>query len=202
MPAACCRRWARCASRSPAPRAARAGRVPRLPRAPSSARPGARGRLPGDRPAPVHARLARRGAPRHAARRDCRRGQRGELRDEPSRRSPPTPRRSERLARRAELTRPAGPRAALDARATVCLSVSRASWWGIQCSLLRARRGVHQHRPAERLDPGGLVGQPKGTQGERLGGGADGKPGRRARACQPSSWARSETVSSPGPARL
>ena len=40
-----------------------------------------------------------------------------------------------------------------------------------------------------------------GHLGEHLGGGADREPGAGT-ACQPSSWARSEIVSSPGPARL
>ena len=49
---------------------------------------------------------------------------------------------------------------------------ARASWWGIQCRRAARPGGVHQDGPADRLDPGRLVGQ-VGNLGEDLGGGAD-----------------------------
>ena len=62
----------------------------------------------------------------------------------------------------------------------VCLSVARASWCGIQCSLRRARAVSISTGPADRLDPGRLVGQER-HQGDGLGGDADREVRRRHR---------------------
>ena len=65
--------------------------------------------------------------------------------------------------------------------ATVWRSVSRASWWGIQCRRPARLGGVHQNRPAKGLDPGELIGQAIGHVGQQLGGRPDRQPRRRDR---------------------
>ena len=119
------------------------------------------GRRPADAdPAPVHARVARRRATRRPAGRDRRRRREGRSPGVPAATRPPRPcsagpDRGDRLAQGVAgvmVRHPVQPAASL--------------------------RGVHQHRSAEGLDPGGLVGQPVGDQGERLGCSADCDPRR------------------------